>query len=292
MVSSYSARLVSLLALGLMLPVAGCNMDRNESIRLMNKGISLYNAKRTGEALKALDEATEKDSKNQRAYLFLGMIQYQRVADLESAEKNLRKAIELKADDYEAQYHLGSLLTRKEDWRQAASAFEAAIKAKPDHAESHLRLGYAMDHLEKFDRAQEAYRESIKADPRRPEAYNALGNLYRRFEKYSHAAQVLKNAVENNPDYAANYHDLGLVYQEQKRYADAIRLLEKARLLDPGNATILFNLGMTYIAAKDPAKALDNLRAYLGRRTAREDPIRVDTARDLITRLEKLGQQP
>lgn len=291
MISRLSARLACLLVFGLAVPLAGCNMDRNESIRLMNKGISLYKAKRTGEALKLLDQAVQKDPKNQRAFLFLGMIQYQRVADMTSGEKNLRKAIELKADDYEAQYHLGALLMRKKDWRAAASAFEAAIKSKPDHAESHLRLGYAMDHLEKFDRAQEAYRESIKADPRRPEAYNALGNLYRRFEKYSHAAQVLKNAVENNPDYAANYHDLGLVYQEQKRYADAIRLLEKARLLDPGNATVLFNLGMTYISAKDPAKALDNLRAYLGRRTAREDPIRVDTARDIITRLEKHGQR-
>lgn len=291
MISRLSARLATLLVLGLLLPLAGCNMDRNESIRLMNKGIALYKAKRTGEALEHLSQATAKDAKNQRAYLYLGMIQYQRVGDDAGGEKNLRKAIELKPDDYEAQYHLGALLMRKKDWRAAASAFEAAIKAKPDHAESHLRLGYAMDNLEKFDRAQEAYRDSIKADPRRPEAYNALGNLYRRFEKYSHAAQVLKNAIENNPDYGANYHDLGLVYQEQKRFPDAIRQLEKARLLDPGNATILFNLGMTYISAKDPAKALDNLRAYLGRRTAREDPIRVSTARDLIARLEKLGQR-
>lgn len=288
MTSRLSIRLALLAAFAL-LPLTGCNVDRNESIRMMNQAIGMYRGKRTGEAMKMLQKAVTKDPNNQQAYRLLGMIQYQRVADLDNGEKNLRKAIELKPDDYEAQYHLGQILSRKTNWRAAAGAFEAAIKAKPDHAESHLRLGYAMDKLEKFDRAQEAYREAIKANPRLPEAYNALGNLYRRFEKHAHAAQVLKNAVENNPEYPANHHDLGLVYQEQKRFPDAIRMLEKARLLDPKDVTVLFNLGMTHLAAKQPAKALDNLRAYLSRRTAREDPIRVSTAQDIIARLEKLG---
>lgn len=287
--SSLPARLLLLIALGCVPSMSGCNLERNESVRMMNKGIGAYRGKRTGEALKLLQQAVDKDPTNQQAFRVLGMIQYQRVADLKSGETNLRKAIQLKPDDYDAQYHLGALLMEKKEWRPASSAFEAAIKIKPDHAESHLRLGRAQEILEKYDRAQEAYRESIKANPRRPEAYNALGSLYMRFEKYPQAAQVLKNAIENNPEYAPNYRDLGLVYKEQQRFPDAIRQLEKARLLDPGNATVLFNLGMTYISAKDGAKALDNLRAYLSRRTAREDPIRVSTARDIIARLEKLA---
>lgn len=286
---SLPARLLLLIVLGSAPLMSGCNLERNESVRMMNKGIAAYKGKRTGEALKQLQKAVEKDPTNQAAFRYLGMIQYQRVADLKSGEANLRKAVQLKPDDYQAHYHLGALLMDKKDWRPASSAFEAAIKIKPDHAESHLRLGRAQEQIKKYDRAQEAYRESIKANPRRPEAYNALGSLYMRFEKYPHAAQVLKNAIENNPEYAPNYRDLGLVYKEQQRFPDAIRQLEKARLLDPGNATILFNLGITYIAAKDGPKALDNLRAYLSRRTAREDPIRVSTARDIIARLEKLA---
>jgi tetratricopeptide (TPR) repeat protein len=287
--SSLPARLLLLIALGCGVSISGCNLERNESVRMMNKGIAAYRGKRTSEAIKLLQQAVDKDPSNQQAFRVLGMIQYQRVADLESGEANLRKAIQLKPDDYDAQYHLGALLMDKKEWRPASSAFEAAIKIKPDHAESHLRLGRAQETLEKYDRAQEAYRESIKANPRRPEAYNALGSLYMRFERYPQAAQVLKNAIENNREYAPNYRDIGLVYKEQKRFPDAIRQLEKARLLDPGNATVLFNLGMTYISAKDGPKALDNLRAYLSRRTAREDPIRVSTARDIIARLEKLA---
>ncbi|MCA9527422.1 MAG: tetratricopeptide repeat protein [Myxococcales bacterium] len=282
--------LVRLLVLAFLVPavapLAGCNRERNESIRMMNKGLALYRAQRTPEAIKELEEAVRTDPKNDKAYLYLGMIQYQRLGDLGTAEKNLRRAIELKADAFEAHYHLGATLSRKDEWKAAAGEFEEALKLRPDHAESHLRLGYAMEQLDKYDRAQEAFHEAIRANPRLPEAYNALGNLYRRFEKYSHAAQVLKNAVENNPGYAANYHDLGLVYQEQKRFDDAISQLEKARTLDPSNPTILFNLGMTYLAAKNGMKALDNLRAYVGRRTASEDAIRVQTARDIITRLE------
>lgn len=269
-----------------LLPVAGCNRERNESIRLMNKGLAQYRAQHLTEAATLLGEASRLDPSNDRALLYLGMIQYQRFSDLPAAEKNLRRAVELKPANWEGHYHLGAVLYRKGEWKAAASAFEESLKARPDHAESHLRLGYSMEKMEKFDRAQEAYHEAIRANPRLPEAYNALGNLYRRFEKYSQAAQVLKNAVENNPGYAANYQDLGLVYQEQKRFEDAVAQLEKAHTLEPGNATILFNLGMTYLASGNPMKSLENLRTYVSRMASNDDPVRVQTARDIIMRLE------
>lgn len=269
-----------------LLALLGCNRERNESIRLMNQGLAQYRAQRLSEAVGLLNEAARLDPSNDRAFLFLGMIQYQRFSDLPAAEKNLRRAVELKPAYWESQYHLGAVLYRKGEWKAAASAFEESLKAKPDHAESHLRLGYSMEKVEKFDRAQEAYHEAIRANPRLPEAYNALGNLYRRFEKYSQAAQVLKNAVENNPGYAANYQDLGLVYQEQKRFDDAAAQLEKAHTLDPGNVTVLFNLGMTYLSAGNPVKSLENLRLYVSRRGGDADPVRVQTAQDIIMRLE------
>lgn len=272
--------------------LVGCNQERNESIRHMNRGLELYNRKKVGEAIDELKLATESDPKNDRAFFYQGLIQYQRTGALDPALKAISRAIELNKNDYEYPYHRGVILTKKKEWKAAADSFEQAIELKPDHAESHLRLGLSLDHLEKYDRAQEEYVAAIKSNPRLPEAYNALGGLYLRFDQFSHAAHVLKNAVENNPDWALNYHDLGLVYQAQKRYDDALVQFKKAQALDPGNAGVLFNLGITYAASDNPKLALLNLKTYLTRKVASEDRVRVQIARDIIDRLEMAENQP
>lgn len=289
----FGAPLVSLALL--LAPLAlstGCNQERNESIRLMNKGIEYYKRNKPTEALDQLAEAAEVDPSNDRAIFYQGLIEYQRLGRYDQGEKNIRRAIELNADDYEYHYHLGALLLRKKEYAQAVHAFEKAIELEPDHAESHLRLGQALEGLGKYDRAQEEYAAAIRANPRLAEAYHALGGLYLRFEQYAHAAQVLKNGIENNPAYAGNYRELGLVYQAQNRFDDAVAQFERARSLDPGDATLLFNLGMTHASNDNAQKALQFLENYLVNRTAAEDPVRVRMAQEKIARLEQGADAP
>jgi tetratricopeptide (TPR) repeat protein len=276
--------------LGLALLVAAllgaCNQERNESIRLMNKGLGLFKQNKLTEALHQLDEAGRIDPSNERAFFYKGLIAYQKLGRLDEGEQAIRRAIEINGGDAEFRYHLGTILAKKGEWRAAISELEQGIKVDPEHAESHLRLGISLERTEQYDRAQSSYVQAIKLNPRLPEAYNALGNLYRRFDQISHAAQVFRNGVENNPAFSLNYHDLGLVYQAQKRFTDAIRQFKRAQTLDPGNAGALFNLGMTYAANDDPAAAIKELKVYLSRRTAAEDGLRVQIAQDTITRLE------
>ncbi len=279
-------------ALGASLSLGGCNQERNESIRLMNKGIAYYKRDKIVEAIDHFAQAAQVDPSNDRAFFYQGLLQYQKRGDFDDARKSIQRAIEINGDDFEYHYHLGVVLSRAEQWKQAVDAFAQAIKLKADHAESHLRQGMALEQTGQYDRAQEAFVAAVKADPRLPETYNALGNLYRRFDQMSHAAQVFKNGIENNPQFALNYHDLGLVYQAQKRFDDAIKQFEQAQKLDPGSPSALFNLGMTYAANDDPQRAIQQLKVYLTRRTAAEDAIRVQIAQDMISRLEAAANAP
>lgn len=267
-------------------PLAACNQERNESIRLMNEGIRLYRNQRVDRAAKLLADAVKTDPTNDRAHYFEGMIRFQKFGDAPKAEELLRKAIELNNDDADYHYQLGAVLAATERHPEAVDQFEQTLKLKPDHAEAQLRLGRSLETLERFDAAQVAYREAVKGNPRLPEAYNALGMLYFRFEQYAHAAQVLKNAVENIPDFAQNYHDLGLVYQAQHRFDDAVAQFKHAMDLEPGQASAMFNLGMTYLAQNNSSQALLMLKRYQMLKTATEDTVRAQTARDIVMRLE------
>lgn len=269
----------------------GCNQERNESIRLMNDGLQLFKRDRLSDALTKLAQAADVDPTNDRAFFYQGLLYEQKLAKYKSAEENFRRALELKPDSAEYTYHLGATLAKQRRWKDAVTALEKTIELDPAHAEAQLRLGMALEHLEQFDRAQDVYMQAVRSDPRLPEAYNALGNLYRRFEQYSHAAQVFKNAIENNPNWALNYHDLGLVYQAQSRLDDAIAQFEKARSLDGKHAGTLFNLGMAYFANGNGPAAIQHLKLYLTRRTANEDPLRIEAAQDTLARLEEAAKK-
>lgn len=271
--------------------VVGCNQERNESIRLMNNGLQLFKQDRLTDALSKLAQAADVDPTNDRAFFYQGLLYEQKLDKFKSAEENYRRALELQPESAEYTYHLGATLAKQRRWPEAVTVLEKALELDPSRAEAHLRLGMALEQLEKFDRAQEVYMQAIRSNPRLPESYNSLGNLYRRFEQYSHAAQVFKNAIQNNPDWAMNYHDLGLVYQAQSRLDDAIAQFEKARNLDGKNAGTLFNLGMAYFANGEEAKALQHLKLYLNRRTANEDPLRIEAAQDTLARLEAAAKK-
>lgn len=271
--------------------VVGCNQERNQSIRLMNEGLQLFQRDRLTDALSKLGEAADVDPSNDRAFFYQGLLYEQKLDKFGRAEENYRRALEINPNTAEYHYHLGSTIAKQERWPEAISALEKALELDPERAEANLRLGMCLERVEKFDRAQEVYHKAIKTDPRLPEAYNALGNLYRRFEQYSHAAHVFKNATVNNPKWAMNYHDLGLVYQAQKRLDDAIAQFERARTLDGRHAGTLFNLGMAHHANGDARQAMAHLKLYLSRRGGNEDPLRVEAAQDTLARLEEAAKK-
>ena len=211
----------------------GCHQERNESIRLMNKGLQSAKQDKYTKALDFLDQSANADPTNHRAFYYSGQIFAQRLGDPKNAEKKLRQAISINGKNYEYHYHLGVALSDLKRWRDAVTALEQSIELKPDHGISHLRLGIALESIGQYDRAQKAYRDAVTHGGRMGEGYNLLGNLYRRFEKYSQAAHVLKNGIDNVPKFANNYHDLGLVYRAQERYDSAIEQFSKALKLKP-----------------------------------------------------------
>ena len=70
--------------------LAGCNQERNESIRLMNKGLSLFKRDKLTEALRQLDEAGRVDPANARAFFYKGLIAYRRMGRLDEGEEAIR----------------------------------------------------------------------------------------------------------------------------------------------------------------------------------------------------------
>jgi tetratricopeptide (TPR) repeat protein len=151
------------------------------------------------EAVKVMREAVRTHPDSPVASLGLGRT-LAAVGDYDGAEHALRRAVELRPEDAQAQYDLGVVLHRRGSG-QAAASFRKATELLPTLALAHFGLGLCLQ--EEGDRAG--------------------------------AIRSFRAAVRYKPDYAAAHKLLGLALAQEGQDAEALAHLQQAVQLDPAD---------------------------------------------------------
>jgi len=123
--------------------------------------------------------------------------------DLDRAVERYRQVVQLRPDDPNVQYNLGSALFAKADYDAALKAFERSIALDPSNAETHHFRGAT---LEKLGRGREAI-------------------------------EALKQSLAIAESYKARWL-LGVVYEQVGDYASAVQEFEAVERMEPGNKKI------------------------------------------------------
>jgi len=167
---------------------------------------TFYLFQRTGfeRALKLFLHATEIDPGYASAYAwaancysFLYTWFNPSQANLDAAEKNSLRAIELDPGLGEGHVARGMVLSNRKEYEKAQEEFERAIQLKPDLFEAaylYARLCFTQGLFEK------AARLAHEASRLRPEDYNApclLGMIYTELDKPAERAQAYRKTLEN-----------------------------------------------------------------------------------------------
>ncbi|MEO1535465.1 MAG: tetratricopeptide repeat protein [Planctomycetota bacterium] len=97
-------------------------------------------------------------------------------ANLDNAERLLRRAIEQDPRFAPAHNNLGSVLLRDNRYYEAATAFERAVALAPNEPEPHNNLGLVLETVGRRSEAIEPYSRAVELDPENPEY---VGNLAR-----------------------------------------------------------------------------------------------------------------
>jgi tetratricopeptide (TPR) repeat protein len=119
--------------------------------------------------------------------------------DLDKAVERYRQVAEMRPDDPNVQYNLGSALFTKEDYKGALAAFDRAIELDPNNAETHHFRGAT---LEKLGRPKDAI-ESLKQSVAIHDSYKArwlLGVVYEQVGDYASAVQEFEAVARMEPD--------------------------------------------------------------------------------------------
>jgi tetratricopeptide (TPR) repeat protein len=257
-----------LLFVSLLLPACEgfvCSQQRIKAIELANRGADEFKNNLYDSAEKDLKQAIQTDPTYEIAYYNLGKV-HQKQRKWDKAIEAFEGAVQRKPDNGNYQYDLGEAYLEAKKVDEAEKALKAATAADPKLFKAWWRLGLVYKMLDRPKEADDALRHSIEANPRFSKSYVALGYLYLDYDFSKEAAQVFQGCVTAKEDDGECHNGYGLALKNLKQYEQATAEFKKAIDLDPELYDAVYNLGMAYSDWYDEAHGNDQkekAREYL-----------------------------
>jgi len=195
----------------------------------------------------------------QRNDFTYGVAMYQH-GYLEQAEASFRQVLLAKPDNADANYNLGTLNLRKNDFQEARQYLEKAIQVRPDYPEAWNNLGMMAAQQGQLDEAIQDFQKSLQLRPGFAIALLNLGNLYRRQRSFQKAQEVLDRALQLQPDDPETNYSIGMLYAQQGDVPRATESLRKVLQLRPAYPEALNNLGVLFVRTEKYAEAEDEFK--------------------------------
>ena len=176
------------------------------------------------------------------------------------AKEAVIKALELDPTLAEAYAAMGYIKFRIDwDWDGAEKEFKKAIDLKPGYATAHEWYGLFLAVQGRMDEALSEMNKAYMLDPQSPSVNTGLARIYQfRNETDKSISQVNKTlAIDSN--YAEAYFTAGMTYFKRRDYQSAIPNLKKAIALANRRPVMLCILGAVYVKSGDMEQAKELL---------------------------------
>jgi DNA-binding winged helix-turn-helix (wHTH) protein/TolB-like protein len=166
------------------------------------------------------------------------------------------KALELDDGLAEAHASLGYVKHRYEwDWVGAEREFRRAIELKPGYATAHQWFGWYLVCLGKTDEAVSEFRRAQDLDPLSLYTNLTMGAPYFFSRQYEQAAEQYRKVIELNPDFWLAHFWLSRAYEREGRYDESLAELQKVLKNTGGNTTEIADRGYVYAVSGRAAEA-------------------------------------
>ncbi len=138
---------------------------------------------------------------------------FEKLSQEEVQIKILKRFLGANPIDAEAWHELGRLLMGRQEWADAAAAFEEYIALKPHDKRGYETLGYLYFQLKNREKAGEIYSELVQRHPDVATYRNSLGLVYAMMEKYPQAIEAFQTAIRLKPSEPSFHLNLAKAYK-------------------------------------------------------------------------------
>ena len=190
-------------------------------------------------------------SDNDVAHNNLGFI-FLRRGELDEAISHFQTALNIRADNPQTHYNLGSALVhnnlgnalvRKKLVDEAITHYEKAVELRPDYADGHYNLGSALLQEGRIDEAIAHWQKTVSLQPNDAEAHTTLGDALLRKGEIGEAITHYEKALEIAPHSLLTLNNLAWALStcpdaSRRNGARAIELAQEADQLAGGQNPI------------------------------------------------------
>jgi tetratricopeptide (TPR) repeat protein len=158
---------------------------------------------------------------------------YKRANAWNDAETWLRKALELRPKDIDAQFQLGQVLASKKQYDEAIQVLTEAAQATPERPEIGLRLAVVFEEIGRLDDAAAAYERLLQGEAPSVELMARAGRFYVRQGKADRAGELGERILAIKDTEAAGHFLRGEAKYRSGEYAEARASFRRAADLEP-----------------------------------------------------------
>ncbi len=145
---------------------------------------------------------------------------------------------------------------------EAEKEFRRALELKPDLKLARINLAIALFNGQKLDEAKQAARDFLKIEKDSPQALYILGLAARTENQTEEAlANFQKVLTIDSHDVGASVN-AGQLLAQQRRYAEAIKNFETALQTEPYNLTAIYNLATSLQRTGERTRAAELLKKF------------------------------
>ncbi|KQC13814.1 MAG: hypothetical protein APR63_07380 [Desulfuromonas sp. SDB] len=118
---------------------------------------------------------------------------------IQSAYRELQKAVQLAPEMYETYLNLGVVLSEMNEVEKAKEHFKKVIDLNPEITEAYLNLGMLEIHDKNLEDAEKLINQALKISPQYSRSYEVLGDVYLEKNEVQLAEDAYQKALQLNP---------------------------------------------------------------------------------------------
>ena len=191
--------------------------------------------------------------------------------DLSSAERTLRKDLESRPDDVDAQSVLGVVLDQERKFAEADTVYRRALAGSPPSASLLNNFGNHLMATGKPAEARKVFLEVLALSPGHANATVQLATIALRQKSPTEALRYLEQLPGATQHTPAVTNLMGVAFSATGQYAKAETCFERIVEAEPENFQALYDLGLAASHAGHKERARDVLQKALERQPGNVD---------------------